>query len=77
MAAKLTLSVDPDVVAAAKRYAAARGRSVSDLVEAYLVAVTSAAATPAPPPQLSRWRGSLSGVDVDDHEAWLAEKYGA
>lgn len=77
MATKLTLSVNRDVVVAAKKYAAACGRSVSELVEAYLAAITSAAAPPAPPPQLARWRGSLSGVDVEDHKAWLVEKYGA
>jgi hypothetical protein len=77
VASKLTLSVDPDVVVAAKRYAAARGRSVSDLVETYLAAITAAAPAGAPPPGLARWRGSMSGVDVGDHKAWLAEKYGA
>ena len=77
MAAKVTLSVDPDIVVAAKRYAAARGRSVSELVEAYLAAITRAAVTPPSPPQLSRWRGSMSGVDVEDHKAWLVETYGA
>ena len=35
--AKLTLSVDEEVVRGAKRYAAARGTSVSRLVERYLV----------------------------------------
>lgn len=77
MTSKLTLSVDPDVVAAAKKYAAQNGRSVSDLVETYLAALTSAAAVQAPPPQLARWRGCMSGVDIEDHKAWLARKYGA
>ena len=76
MATKLTLSVDPEVVVAAKRYAAASGRSVSELVETYLAAITSAATVRAPPPRLARCRGSMSGVDVEDHMAWLAEKYG-
>ncbi len=53
MATKLTLSVDPQVVAAAKEYAAMRGRSVSELVEAYLAAITAAAAPAAAPPQLA------------------------
>lgn len=76
MANKLTLNVDPAVVKAAKRYAAARGRSVSQLVEAYLSAISAAGAVETPPPQLARWRGSMTGVDASDHEAWLAEKYG-
>ena len=75
MAAKLTLSVDPAVVEAAKKYAAARGTSVSQLVEAYLSAVSSASQERATPPQLARWRGSMSGVNVDDHKAWLSAKY--
>jgi hypothetical protein len=37
---KLTLSVDSDVVARAKRYAEARGTSVSRLVETYLDVVS-------------------------------------
>ena len=36
MSSKLTLSVAPEVVAAAKRYAAAKDTSVSQLVEDYL-----------------------------------------
>lgn len=76
MATKLTLSVDPDVVVAAKRYAAASGRSVSELVETYLAAITAVATAQAPPPQPARWRGSMSGFDIGDHKAWLAEKYG-
>ena len=84
MNAKLTLSVDPRVVAAAKRYAAETGTSVSQLVEDYLAAIAgppaaitgaSAAATPATP-ILARLRGSLRGVNVEDHRRHLAEKYG-
>lgn len=75
MAAKLTLSVDPAVVAAAKKYAAASGTSVSQLVEAYLAALTMAASEGSETPQLARWRGSMKGVDVEDHKAWLAQKY--
>lgn len=76
MATKLTLSVDPAVVDAAKKYAAANGKSVSQLVEAYLAAITRAASERPQTPQLTRWRGSMSGVDVEDHKAWLAQKYG-
>ncbi len=76
MATKLTLSVDPAVVDAAKKYAAANGKSVSQLVEAYLAAITRAASERPQTPQLTRWRGSMSGVDVEDHKAWVAQKYG-
>ncbi len=36
MSGKLTLSIDKKVVAMAKQYAAAQGRSLSNLVEEYL-----------------------------------------
>jgi hypothetical protein len=77
MSAKLTLSVDPGVIDAAKKYAAANGTSVSHLVESYLAAITRASSGRQPPPQLARWRGSMAGVDVEDHKDWLAQKYGA
>ncbi len=72
---KLTLSVDPDVVEAAKRYAAARGTSVSQLVEAFLAAVSSENVPSQTPPVLARLRGTLRDGSVDDHRQHLAEKY--
>ena len=77
MSTKLTLSVDPGVIHAAKKYAAANGTSVSHLVESYLAAITRASSGHQPTPQLARWRGSMAGVDVEDHKDWLAQKYGA
>lgn len=77
MTAKLTLTVDPRVVAAAKRYAAETGTSVSQLVEDYLAAiVTQPPSVEAPPPVLARLRGSMAGADVEDHRRHLVEKYG-
>ena len=76
MAAKLTLSVDPAVVDAAKRYAAAVGTSVSQLVEAYLAAITSPAQLPDAPPMLARWRGSMVSTDIEDYRVPLIEQYG-
>jgi hypothetical protein len=75
---KLTLSVDPDVVARAKRLAAERGTSVSALVERYLDRLTR---EPAPgdaeagPPVLARLRGILRGVDPEEHLRHLERKY--
>lgn len=37
---KLTLSIDKDVVVQAKRYAKQSGRSLSELIESYLISVT-------------------------------------
>lgn len=72
---KLTLSVDPDVVEAAKRYAAAHGTSVSQLVEAFLAAVSAENVPSRITPVLARLRGALSEVSIDDHREHLAEKY--
>jgi len=75
MTAKLTLSVDPRVIAAAKRYAAESGTSVSQLVEDYLAAIVAGPVRATEPPVLARLRGSMRDVDVDDHRRHLVEKY--
>lgn len=73
--AKLTLSVDEDVVRRAKRYAAGKGTSVSDLVERYLDAL----ATPLPDdemtPLLRLLRGAGRGVDAEAHRKHVSRKY--
>jgi hypothetical protein len=73
---KLTLSVDEQVVARAKRYAKKRGLSVSAMVEAYLAAVAS----PSPDltanaPVLRSVRGSLKKADLNDYGKYLASKH--
>jgi hypothetical protein len=77
---KLTLSVDDAVVRRAKRYARARGTSVSRLVERFLdlLARDRRSAPPeeaAAPPVLRRLRGSLKGVTRADYLAHLERKY--
>jgi hypothetical protein len=77
---KLTLSVDQRVVARAKRYARARGTSLSKLVEAYfdLLARTPTSSRqhePRTPPVLSRLRGSLRSGSVDDYRRYLERKH--
>jgi len=72
--AKLTLSVDDNVIARAKRYAKAQNVSISQMVETYLAAVThpkSMDATPA----LRALRGSLSKATIQDHHRYLEKKY--
>lgn len=75
---KLTLSVDDGVVRRAKRYARARGTSVSRLVERFLSFVATEDDT-AParkePPILRRLRGALKGVSQDDYRLHLERKY--
>ena len=74
--AKLTLSVNSQVIASAKAYARQRGVSVSAIVEAYLASVaeqppSSTAATPV----LNSVRGVLRGADVEDYRQYLSVKY--
>ena len=77
--AKLTLSVDEEVVEVAKRYAAQRGTSVSQMVEDYLRLVSRLVEPRAKPmpPILARWHGVLkgSGLDISDYRKHLERKY--
>jgi hypothetical protein len=76
--AKLTLSVDESVVGRAKEYAAARGTSVSRLVEDYLrLLAPDTESEKAATPVLARWRGTLEGSDADerDYRRHLETKY--
>jgi hypothetical protein len=80
MGSKLTLSVDPTVVARAKRWAARRGESLSSLVEQYLDVVTRTVAPAVKDqdtPALRALRGSLKGAGdgVAEHRRHLDRKY--
>ncbi|MDE2796645.1 MAG: DUF6364 family protein [Gemmatimonadota bacterium] len=72
MKQKLTLTVDPEVVVAAKRYARSRGVSLSALIERRLREEMIV----GEPSFASRWRGRFRPADRDDprYEA-LARKY--
>ena len=73
---KLTLSVDGDVIARAKRYAASRGTSVSRLVQSMLHMVSTKDAAGGPePPVLTRLRGSLTRGSIADYKKYLENKY--
>jgi hypothetical protein len=75
---KLTLSVDSDVVARAKRHAKRHGVSVSQMVETYLAAVagpTNPPGTTIDPPVLRALRGTLKKANPGDHKKYLAAKY--
>lgn len=72
MKTKLTITVDRDLVPRAKRYARARGVSLSSLIEA---ALSDMAAAPGPTFS-ERWRGALELTQRDDPRyRALAEKY--
>ena len=73
---KLTLSVDPAVVKRAKRYAAARGTSVSRLVETMLEMVSAGVIAPIDPPAvLARLKGSMKQGAESDYKAYLQKKF--
>jgi antitoxin component of RelBE/YafQ-DinJ toxin-antitoxin module len=74
--AKLTLSVNDTVVARAKRYAKARGVSVSKMVETYLSAVAEPPVRQrADTPILRSLRGVLKKADVKNYKRHLETKY--
>jgi hypothetical protein len=72
---KLTLSVDPSVVARAKRYAKQNGMSLSRMVETYLASISAPPAAKKMPPVLRSLRGILNRADPEDYKKHLAEKY--
>lgn len=72
---KLTLSVDEKVVRGAKRYAAARGTSVSQLVERYLALLSRPLEAGEETPVLGLLRGAARGVAADAHRRHLDRKY--
>jgi hypothetical protein len=73
--AKLILSVDEEVVRRAKRYAADRGTSVSELVEHYLDLLARPLPPEEMPPVLRLLHGAAKGVDVNAHRRHLERKY--
>ena len=74
--AKLTLSVDDRVISNAKQYAKRQGVSISEMVEAYLAAVSDVSApAKGATPILRSVRGILRSADVSDYRKHLATKY--
>ena len=72
---KLTLSVDEKVVQGAKRYAAARGTSISRLVERYLDLLSKPPKTEDQTPVLRLLRGAGRSVPAEAHRRHLSRKY--
>lgn len=72
---KLTLSVNEEVVRGAKRYAAARGTSVSRLVERYLDLLSKPPKSDDQTPVLRMLRGAARGVPADAHRRHPSRKY--
>ena len=73
---KIKVTIEGEILARAKRYAKARGVSISKMVEAYLAAVAEPTArVPADTPILRSVRGILKRTDVKDYQRHLAVKY--
>lgn len=82
MSTKLTLRLDEQLIAAAKDYARANGRSVSVLVADYFAQLSGQthrlpATTPTASPITAQLRGALKNAKVTeaDHQAHLAAKH--
>ena len=74
--AKLTLSVDDQVISNAKLYAKRRGVSISEMVEAYLATVSDPPSRArVAPPILRSVRGILKNADIGEYRRHLATKY--
>ncbi len=72
MKTKLTITVDREILPRAKRYARARGVSLSSLIEDALRGLTE----PDRPSFADRWRGRFAPSERDDERyRALAEKY--
>lgn len=63
MKRKLTVTIDPEVVVAAKRHARSRGVSLSALIERRLREEVHV----GEPSFAERWRGRFRPADRDDH----------
>lgn len=82
MNTKLTLTIEKSVIEKAKKYARKKDKSLSDIVENYLKAVTKDIPEDTEneiTPTVSKWRGAFkSDVDFDAKEDLthrLSEKY--
>ena len=73
MKQKLTITVDAELLPAAKRYARSRGVSLSSLIEQSLREMAGEDA----PSFSSRWRGKFQAAERDDDPRYaaLAKKY--
>ncbi len=78
MSTKLTLLIDESVIKDAKDYALKTGRSVSQLVESYLKAITSTTKKKKSglPPYLKRWHGAFKTGNNRDTNVMVIETMG-
>jgi Family of unknown function (DUF6364) len=72
---KLILTLNPEVVSRAKRYAKEHGTSVSAMVEAYLSEIVRRPPGESDTPVLDSVRGVLRKADINDYRRHLESKY--
>ena len=77
MNTKLTLRLDEDLIASAKRHSAESGRSVSQLVADFFALIDAQDAGAEVTPRVRSLRGVLasSGLDESDYRRHLVDKY--
>lgn len=76
MTTKLTLTLDDKVIRSAKRYARAKGRSVSELVESYFKSLTEVSSEPFEEltPSVKSLMGSFKAPNDFDYKKILREE---
>ena len=75
MTTKLTLSIDKEVIEQSKKFAASHHRSLSDLIESYLKAITSVdGKNIMAKDKVSLLRGSFKTPEGLDYEKLLEEE---
>jgi len=75
MNTKLTLTIQQSVIVKAKKYAREKGRSLSDIIENYLKAITSEVSRPedSETPVVKSLRGSFIVPEDFDYRKELSE----
>ena len=77
MNTKLTLRLDEELIASAKRHSRASGRSISQLVADFFALLEAGGGEVEITPRVRSLRGVLAGhgLDESDHRRHLEEKY--
>jgi hypothetical protein len=68
MQTKLTLRMEENLIASAKRYSEAQGKSVSQLVSEFFQLLDSKEPQAALPPLVASLKGAAAGTTVDEQD---------
>lgn len=75
MTTKLTLSMDKRIIEKSKKYAASQNRSLSDLIESYLISITTKSSEPIEVSnRVKALRGSFKAPAGFDYKKILQEE---